>query len=58
MHTPTKKHTQHKAASSETNLRIYDFLKSQPTGVLALVDPDGNPHATVVYFSIDDDFNV
>ncbi len=46
------------ADTSERNQRIYDFLKSQPVGVLATVDPDNNPHAAVVYFSVDEKFNI
>lgn len=53
----TKNTAQQTALSSETNLRVYDFLKSQLTGVLSLVDPNGNPHATVIYFSVDNYFN-
>lgn len=44
--------------SSKSNMRILNFLKSHPIGVLATVDPNGNPHATVIYFSTDDEFNV
>lgn len=45
-------------SASETNQEIYDFLKANPVGVLATVDPNGDPHATVVYFSVNDDFEV
>lgn len=46
------------ANSSESNKRIFDFLRLQPVGVLATVDPDDNPHAAVIYYSVDEDFNV
>ncbi len=46
------------ASSSESNRRIYNFLKVHPVGVLAMVDPEGNPHATVIYFSVDEEFNI
>jgi general stress protein 26 len=57
MHTP-KAHKKQLASSSESNQRVYDFLKSHPVGVLAMVDPNGNPHATVIYFSIEEDFSI
>ncbi len=46
------------ASSSETNQRIYDFLKAYPIGVLSTVDPNGNPHAAVIYFTVDEEFNI
>jgi len=46
------------AFSSEKNQRIFNFLKSHPIGVLATVDPNGDPHATTVYFSVDNEFKV
>ena len=52
------KQPQESAQSSESNNRIYAFLRSNPIGVLATVDPDGNPHAAVIYFSVSDDFNL
>lgn len=33
--------------------KAHDFLKGHPVGVLATVDPDGNPHAAAIYFTID-----
>ena len=39
--------------------RIYDFLSTNKAGVLASVDPDGGPHAAVVYYTIDQsDFSI
>lgn len=46
------------AALSERQRRIYEFLDSNRTGVLATVDPSGEPHATVIYHTVDKDFNV
>lgn len=37
---------------------ILDFVRSHPDGVIATVSPDGDPQASVVYFSIDDDLNL
>ncbi len=39
--------------------RIFDFINSQEAGVLACVDPNCEPHATVVYYLIDPkDFSI
>jgi general stress protein 26 len=38
---------------SERQKRIYDFISSNQTGVLASVDPNGDPNATVIYHTID-----
>lgn len=54
----TPKTTDQRDVTSESNLEMYDFLKAHPTGVLATVSPDGNPHATVIYYSLDDDLNL
>ncbi|MDZ7786399.1 MAG: pyridoxamine 5'-phosphate oxidase family protein [Candidatus Saccharibacteria bacterium] len=53
-----KKLNEPNASSSETNKRIFDFLKSHPVGVLATVDPNSNPHAAAVYYAVDKNFNV
>jgi len=34
------------------------FLKGHQAGVLATVSADGQPHASAVYYTVDDDFNV
>lgn len=44
------------AAPAETKRRIYNFLRNHPIGVLSTVDEDGGPRATVIYFSVDEDF--
>jgi uncharacterized protein YhbP (UPF0306 family) len=36
--------------------RIHAFLCEHPVGVLSSVDPNGNPHGAVVYFTIDEHF--
>ena len=41
-----------RADRDESEKRIRDFLQLHPIGVLATIDPDGNPHASVIYFSI------
>lgn len=46
------------AKASERNEKIFEFLTTHPVGVLSLVDPNNNPHATVIYFSVDTDFNI
>ncbi|HEY4502046.1 MAG TPA: pyridoxamine 5'-phosphate oxidase family protein [Candidatus Paceibacterota bacterium] len=34
------------------------FLRHHKTGVLATIAPSGEPHASMVYYTADDDFNV
>lgn len=53
-----KGHKKQVPSTSESNQRIYDFLKGNHIGVLATVDPNGNPHAATIYYSIDEEFNV
>lgn len=36
----------------------YDFLAKHKVGVLATVDPNGEPHAAAIYYFIDKDFTV
>lgn len=36
----------------------HDFLKHHPVGVLATVDPNGEPHAAAIYFTIDSDSTI
>ncbi|HWB39199.1 MAG TPA: pyridoxamine 5'-phosphate oxidase family protein [Candidatus Saccharimonadales bacterium] len=45
-------HTKNKAKLSERQLRIFNFIDHNRAGVLASVDPNGEPHAAVVYHSI------
>lgn len=44
--------------ASESHHKIYEFLKNKKEGVLATCDPNGKPHATVVYIRIEEDFSV
>lgn len=53
----TKTDKKETSVSSESNKRIYDFLKKNQVGVLATVDLNGNPHAATIYFSVDNEFN-
>lgn len=57
MHILTKDKKRQTAFSSERNRRVYDFLKAHPIGTLASVDPNGNPHAAVIYFAVDENFD-
>lgn len=41
---------------SEDLVRI--FARSKRSGVLATTDKDGNPHGTVIYYTIDDDLSI
>ncbi len=50
------KHTRPSVVSSENNRRIFEFLQSEPVGVLATTNQDGSPQAAVIYFSVDEDF--
>ena len=43
---------------SQRQRRIYDFLQYHPTGVLTTVDPNGDPHGVVIYYTINKEFNV
>jgi pyridoxine/pyridoxamine 5'-phosphate oxidase len=46
------------STSEESKRRIYMFLAHQPIGTLSTVDPNGDPHGAVIYYSIDKDFNI
>lgn len=43
---------------SERQERIYGFLKENAVGVLASVAPGGDPHASVIYFAVNQDFTI
>lgn len=45
-------------SSPETVERAYRFLESHPAGVISTVQPDGMPHAVVVYFTINKEFEM
>ena len=38
--------------------RMYSFLRTNSVGVLSTVDPDGNPHGAVIYYTVDKNFIV
>lgn len=35
------------------NVHAYGFLREHPAGVLATVDPNGDPHAAAIYYAVD-----
>jgi len=41
------------AADNDLRERMYDFLHKHPIGVLSTVTPKHEPHAAVIYFSVD-----
>lgn len=43
---------------TDRNQRMLGFLRQQCVGVLATVDPNGDPGAAVIYYSIDPSFTV
>jgi len=43
---------------SNRKQRMYDFLRANPVGVLSTVDPNGEPHGVVIYFTINREFDV
>jgi len=55
---PEKPAKKNDAPLGERQRRIYNFLSNNRTGVLTTVDPNGEPHGTVIYYTIDDRFNV
>lgn len=42
----------------KTDKEAHDFLRQHPVGVLATVDPNGEPDAAAIYFTIDEDSNI
>ena len=38
--------------------KIRDFVKKHPIAVLATADADGNPHASTIYITTDDDLGI
>lgn len=44
--------------SSKTAEQIYGFLKANRTGVLSTVNPEGDPNASVIYFTVNDIFEL
>jgi nitroimidazol reductase NimA-like FMN-containing flavoprotein (pyridoxamine 5'-phosphate oxidase superfamily) len=58
MKTPKKPVKKDAAPLNERQRRIHDFLSGNRTGVLAMVDPDGEPHGVVVYYAVGDKFAI
>ena len=46
------------ASSPESTDLIKEFLQAHRSGTLATADSAANPHAAIVYFSLDDDFTL
>lgn len=42
----------------ERQQRIYDFLRLKPIGVMSTSLPNGNPHGSVIYYCIDQQFTI
>lgn len=45
-------------AGTKKRERIFRFIANHPTGVLTTVDPNGNPHGSVIYYAADEDRNI
>ena len=43
---------------SDKNKRIFEFLKNNNIGVISTVDPNNEPHSAVVYYSVDEQFQI
>ena len=56
LRSPTPRRNKIKSAADHERLEhIRSFLMNNPIGVLTTVDPNGNPHATVIYFETEED---
>jgi hypothetical protein len=55
LHKPT---TAGSAKFSDRQQRIHRFLSQNRIGIVSTISPDMEPHGSVVYFSIDDQFNI
>lgn len=53
-----KKHLANMAPLSERQRRIWNFLNKVRVGVLTSVDPNGNPHGSVIYYTLNNNFNI
>lgn len=56
MNTKFPKLHPHLTRFSERQKRIHTFLRAHHTAVLSTVTPDNDPHGTVIYYTVDDDF--
>src|SRR5581483_3706735 len=43
----------HSDVLSDRKRRMYNFLVTNPVGVLSTVDPNGGPHGVVIFFVVD-----
>lgn len=43
--------------SFKDNQEVFNFLNANPIAVLSTVNLEGDPHATTIYFKIDEEFN-
>ena len=46
------------AKFSDRKQRFFDFLVTHPVGVISTVDPSGEPHGAVIYYTVDPEFKV
>lgn len=53
-----KEYAKKPTTRSDRNVRILNFLSDRQVGVLATVDPNGDPHAAAIYFAVDPSFNI
>ena len=58
MHTDAQSRVVNNHDSTETNEKIYKYLSSRRSGVLATVSPNHTPHAAAVYYSINPKFEI
>ncbi len=42
----------------DQNDKVLEFLNNHKVGVLATVDPSNEPHATAIYFTVDDNLDI
>ena len=54
---PEAKESRTNKLSAAKKRHMYNFALEHPTAVLSTVSPDATPHASVVYYALDDDFN-
>ncbi len=43
--------------ASHKHVKVHNFLKQNPMGVLSTVSPDGTPWGAAIYYVADEDFN-
>ena len=54
----TDKFKTNTSTSSERNANVYSFMSHHPICVLCMVGEDNMPHSVVVYYSVDQEFNI